>query len=147
MKIKNKTIKYQTKGEFDFIDITDDVEAFVKDSEVKNGLVNIQTLHTTLAIILNEKEPLLIEDIKRNLENTAPKSLSYRHDDFKRRTANLCDGECVNGSSHCRAVHLPSNIVLNLIDGKTQLGQWQRVMIVELDRSKKRKIQIQIIGE
>jgi len=147
MKAKNKIIEYQTKGEFDFIDITDDVDVFVKENDIKNGLVNIQSLHTTLAIILNENEPLLIEDMKRNLENTASRSLSYQHDDFKKRTVNLCDGECMNGSSHCRAVHLPSNIVLNLIDGKIQLGQWQRVMIIELDQSKKRKIQIQIIGE
>ena len=147
MGINSKTIEYKTKGEFDFIDITDDVEAVVKDGEIKNGLVNIQSLHTTLAIILNENEPLLIEDIKRNLENTASMSLSYQHDDFKRRTVNLCDGECVNGYSHCRAIHLPSNVVLNLIDGKIQFGQWQRAMIIELDRSKKRKIQIQIIGE
>lgn len=147
MIIKNKTIGYQTKEEFDFIDITEDVKSFVKRSNIKNGLVNIQSLHTTMAVILNENEPLLIEDIKKNLENTGSKGLVYNHDDFKRRTVNLCDGECTNGHSHCRAVHLPSNIALNLIDGKIQFGQWQSVMIIELDRPKKRKIQIQIIGE
>jgi len=147
MGIKNKTIEYQTRGEFDFIDITGDVKSFVEESNIKNGLVNIQSLHTTMAVILNEKEPLLIEDMKKNLENTGSKGLTYNHDDFKRRTVNLCDGECVNGHSHCRAIHLPSNIVLNLIGGKIQFGQWQSVMIIELDRPKKRKVQIQIIGE
>jgi len=147
MKNANKILKYQTKGEFDFIDITEEVENFVKESEIKDGLVNIQTLHTTCALILNEKEPLLLEDIKANLEKTAPKNLNYNHDDFSRRTVNLCPDECTNGHSHCKAIHLPINITLNLIDGKMQLGQWQRIMMLELDRSRPRKVQIQIIGE
>ncbi len=147
MKVRNKTIEYKTKGEFDFIDATNDVKSFVKESGIKNGLVNVQSLHTTIAVILNENEPLLIEDMKKNLESTGSKGLTYNHDDFGRRTVNLCDGECANGHSHCRAIHLPSSIVLNLIDGKIQLGQWQSVMIVELDRPKERRIQIQVIGE
>jgi len=147
MKIKNKIIAYQTKGEFDFQDITDGVEKFIKESQIKNGLVNIQTLHTTAALILQEQEPLLIEDIKKNLENTAPKNLSYKHDDFSQRTVNMCGDECANGHSHCKAMHLQPNITLNLIDGKLQLGRWQRVLFIELDRSRDRKIQIQIIGE
>ncbi len=147
MGVKDKTVEYKTKGEFDFIDITNDVKSFVEKSGIKDGLVNVQSLHTTMAIILNENEPLLIEDMKKNLEDTGSKGLIYNHDDFGRRTVNLCDGECVNGHSHCRAIHLPSNIVLNLIDGKLQLGQWQSIMIVELDRPKERRVQIQIIGE
>ncbi len=147
MKSANKILEYQTKSEFDFIDITEEVENFVKESEIKNGLVNIQTLHTTCALILNENEPLLLEDIKANLEKTAPKNLNYRHDNFNERTVNVCPNECINGHSHCKAIHLPVNITLNLIDGKMQLGQWQRIMMLELDRSRPRKVQIQIIGE
>ena len=147
MTIKNKTISYQTKGEFEFLDITEDVKAFVKESEIQNGLVNIQTLHTTAALILNENEPLLIEDMKRNLENTSPNNLTYSHDDFKKRTVNMCPDECANGRSHCKAIHLPATLTLNLIQGELQLGQWQRIMFVELDRSRPRKYQIQIIGE
>ncbi len=147
MKTANKTLKYQTKGEFDFIDITDEVKDFVQKSHIQNGLTNIQILHTSSALMLNENEPLLIEDIKRNLEATAPKSLKYQHDDFSKRTVNLCPDECVNGHSHCKAIHLLVNVTLNLIGGKLQLGQWQNIFLVELDRARPRKIQIQIIGE
>ena len=147
MKNANKTIEYQTKGEFDFIDITEEVKNFAKESQIKNGLVNIQTLHTTATLILNENEPLLIEDIKRNLENCAPKNLTYSHDDFGIRTVNVCEDECVNGHSHCKSIHLPVNVTLNLIEGEIKFGQWQRIMFVELDKARKRKVQIQIIGE
>ena len=147
MKTAHKIIEYSTKGLFDFIDITDKVKAFVKEAQIKNGLINIQTLHTTTGIILNENEPLLIEDIKAHLEKVAPQGLKYSHDDFRRRTVNMCDDECINGHSHCKAIHLPVNLTLNLINGELQLGQWQRILFTELDKARKRKVQIQIIGE
>jgi len=147
MKILNKTIKFTTKGLFDFVDITNKVKDFIKESRIKNGLVNVQILHTSAAIIVNENEPLLIEDIKDNLERTASQDISYRHDDFSKRTVNLCPEECVNGHSHCKAIHLLVSATLNLINRELQLGQWQRVFAVELDRSRKRNVQVQILGE
>jgi len=147
MKIENEIIKIKTKGEFDFNDITNEIKNFVKKSGVKNGIINIQTFHTTAVLILNENEPLLLEDIKERLENFAPKSIKYNHDNFEIRTVNLCADECANGHAHCKAILLSPNIVLNVINNELQLGQWQRVLFVELDRSRDRKIQLQILGE
>lgn len=147
MKIISKTIEYQTKGKFDFRDITQEVKDFISQTGIKNGLVNVQSLHTTCALVLNENEPLLLEDIKENLERTAPENLTYQHDDFKKRTVNLCADECDNGHSHCKAIHLPSSITLNLIDNEVQLGTWQKILFVELDRQRQRKVQIQVMGE
>jgi len=146
MKITNKTIEFQTKEALEFIDFTDKIEEFVKESQIKDGLVNIQILHTSAALIVNENEPLLLEDFKENLKKTAPKDLVYQHNDLTKRTVNVCPDECLNGHSHCRAIHLLVSATLNLIDGKLQLGQWQRIFLIELDRSRERKVQIQIIG-
>lgn len=146
MKILNKTIEFKTKGVFDFIDITEDIEKFIKESGVENGLINIQNLHSSAALIVNENEPLLIEDFKKNIEESAPKSVSYSHDDFEKRTVNMCMGECKNGHSHCKAIHLLVSATLNIKDKKLQLGQWQRIFFVELDNSRLRKVQSQIIG-
>ncbi|MDD2696855.1 MAG: secondary thiamine-phosphate synthase enzyme YjbQ [Candidatus Pacebacteria bacterium] len=147
MKIENKTIEFQTKAGLDFIDLTDDVEKFIKDSQIKNGIVNVQILHTSAALIVNENEPLLIEDFKNNLRQTAAKNLKYLHDDLQKRTVNLCPRECINGHSHCQAIHLLVNATLNLINNELQLGTWQRIFLVELDRPRKRKVQIQILGD
>jgi len=147
MKILTKTLEFQTKGEFDFIDFTEQVKSFVEESQIKNGLINIQTLHTTAALVLNENEPLLLEDFKAHLEKISPKDLNYNHNDFSRRTVNVCEEKCANGHSHCQALHLPSSLTLNVIVGKLQLGQWQRIFLVELDKSKPRKVQLQIMGE
>jgi len=146
MKVLNKTIELRTKNLFDFIDITEQVKDFIKEGQIKDGLVNIQILHTSAALIVNENEPLLIEDFKNNLEKTAPQTLNYKHDNLAERTVNLCPDECINGHSHSKAIHLLVSATLNLIKGELQLGQWQRVLIVELDKPRKRKVQIQILG-
>jgi secondary thiamine-phosphate synthase enzyme len=143
-----KEFNIKTKGKFDFIDLTERVKDFVRKSKIKNGFVNIQTLHTTASVFVNENEPLLLQDFKNHLEEMAPqKSKNYNHDDFERRTVNLCNDECKNGHSHCKAIHLPVNITLNLINNEIQLGQWQRILFVELDKAKERKVQIQAMGE
>lgn len=147
MKFANKNIELQTKGELEFTDLTDEIKAFVGEAGIKNGLVNVQTMHTTATVILNENEPLLLQDLKRHLENLSSKTLKYNHDNFEIRTVNMCNDECANGHSHCKAILLPPNITLNLIDSKIQIGQWQRILFLELDRARPRKIQIQVMGE
>lgn len=147
MKIKQKLIELKTKGQFDIIDLTKEIKDFVKDSKVNNGLINIQTLHTTATVFAQENEPLLLEDIKKYLDRIVPQNVEYNHDDFDRRTVNICDDECRNGHSHCKALNLPANITLNLVDGGVQLGKWQAVLFIELDRARERKVHMQIIGE
>lgn len=147
MKFYSEIIELKTKKKFDFINLTDRIRSVVEKSGIKNGLVNIQTMHTTTAIVVNEDEPLLLKDIERHLEMFAEEGLDYCHDDFKTRTVNMCDGECANGHAHCKAVILPISATLNLVNGKIQLGQWQQVFALELDRSRDRKINIQAMGE
>ena len=147
MKILHKVLEYHTKDEFEFIDVSDDIAGFVDGSGIRNGIVNIQTLHTTAGVLVNENEPLLLEDIKQHLEELSSKKKGYRHDDFTVRTVNMCDDECANGHAHCKASHLCATATLNIVNGKMQLGQWQRVLFVELDRSRNRKLQVLALGE
>ncbi len=147
MNFKTGSITVKTKKLFEIIDVTDKVLDLVKKSKIKNGLVNIQTLHTTAMLILNENEPLLLEDIKKNLSKIASEKEVYDHDNFDIRTVNMCEDECENGHSHCKAIYLSPNVVLNLIENVTQLGQWQRVLYIELDRARERTIQVAVLGE
>lgn len=148
MIVKNKTISFKTKGSLEFEDITKQVLEFVKESGVKNGLTNIQSLHTTTAVIVNENEPLLIEDMKQHFQEIAPREKYYGHNDLDIRTVNVCGPEeCLNGHSHCLAAYLPTSVSLNINDGKLSLGKWQRIFHIELDHSRDRQVQIQIIGE
>lgn len=147
MKALNKTIEFQTKEQYDFIDFTKEVKDFIRESQIKNGLVNVQILHTSSALMVNENESLLIEDFKNNLRKIAPKDVNYQHNDLTKRTINVCPDECVNAHSHCQAIHLLVSATLNLIEGELQLGQWQSIFLVELDHARPRKVQIQILGD
>ena len=142
-----KTLSFQTKDEFDIIDITDEIKAFTKETGTKNGIINIQSLHTTATVFVNENEPELLKDFKNHLEKLAPKNGKYHHDNFDIRAVNMCKDECANGYAHCKALLLPTNICLNIKNNEIQLGLWQRAMFIELDRARERKIQVQVLGE
>ena len=147
MKIKNHIISLKTATTLDFIDITDKIKTVLNNIKIKNGIINIQSMHTTMAIIVNEAEPLLIGDMKKTLERIIPRNIEYMHDNFEIRTVNMCDDECKNGHSHCKALCLTNSQMLNIVNNKIQLGKWQRVFVIELDRSRPRKIALQIMGE
>lgn len=147
MKIVNHILSLSTNATLDFIDITEKVATLVKEHGVKDGVVNIQSLHTTMAVILQEAEPLLLGDIKKTLERIAPRTAEYMHDNFDIRTVNMNPDEPVNGHSHCKAVFLTPGIFLNIVGKTLQLGKWQRIFAVELDTARPRRIALQIMGE
>jgi secondary thiamine-phosphate synthase enzyme len=140
------SVRVRTAGCFEFLDITEQVQRLVADSGVLSGLVNVQVQHTTAAVVVNENEPLLLEDLKRTLERLAPGDVPYRHDDFSVRTVNMQPGELENGHSHCKALFLPTAQTLNVLDGALQLGRWQRVLLVELDRPRERTVSVVALG-
>jgi secondary thiamine-phosphate synthase enzyme len=140
-------IRVETEGPTEFIDLTDRLRRLIAQSRVHCGIVNIQALHTTLGIIVNELEPLLLDDFSALLERAAPGSRGYRHDDIRLRTVNLTPHERVNGHAHCRALLLGSAVSLNVADGKLRLGRWQRVLMVELDGPQLRELSVVVIGE
>ncbi|HYE73995.1 MAG TPA: YjbQ family protein, partial [Blastocatellia bacterium] len=108
----HRTLQLQTRECLQFIDLTEEIRSFVKQSKFIHGSVNIQTHHTTASIIVNENEPLLIKDLKRTLERMAPRDAAYQHDDFSVRTENLTDDEQPNGHAHCKALLLRTSETL-----------------------------------
>ena len=131
----------------EFIDITDRVVDYVRESSVRNGLVCVFSKHTTAAIKINENEPLLIQDMEELLTSVAPQDATYRHNDFTIRTVNMTDEECPNGHAHCQQLFLPTSETIPLIDGELQFGRWQRIFMIELDRPRPREVLISIMGE
>lgn len=131
----------------EFIDLTDRLERLITDAGLRSGVLNVQTLHTTLALVVNEHEPLLLDDFRRMLEAAAPDDGRYRHDDLAVRTVNLMDAERPNGHAHCRALLLPTSVCLNVSHGRLELGRWQRVFLVELDGPRDRNVSVLLFGE
>ena len=131
----------------EFIDLTDRLQRLVADAGLCFGILNVQTLHTTTAVVVNEHEPLLLTDFQALLEASAPGDGRYQHDDTSARTVNATDAERPNGHAHCRALLLPSSACLNVTRGRLVLGQWQRVFLVELDGPRERDISVLVVGE
>lgn len=144
---RSTTLRITTSRPTEFVDITDQIEAFVAATGAQAGILNIQSLHTTCAVVINEHEPLLLSDFTSLLARTAPRAFFYRHDDLQSRTVNIGPGERENGHSHCRALLLGASASLNVIDGCLQRGRWQRVFFVELDGPQDREISVLLLGD
>jgi secondary thiamine-phosphate synthase enzyme len=144
---RHTTIRIETQHPTQFIDLTDKVTAFVTESRIHTGLVNVQGLHTTTAIIVNEHDPLLLSDVAALLERIAPQDGLYRHDNLSLRTSNCVLAERPNGHSHCRALLLAPSVSLNIAGGRPQLGIWQRIFLVELDGPRTRNVSVVATGD
>ena len=131
----------------EFVDLTERITLLVVQAGLRFGFVNVQTRHTTTAILVNEHEPLLLSDFAAFLERLAPRDAIYRHDDETVRTVNVTPDERHNGHAHCRALLLPSNATLNVVDGQLHLGRWQRLFLAELDGPRPRTLSVMLLGE
>jgi len=140
-------VPIRTKCPTEFVDLTERLQQLVAGAALGVGIVNVQTLHTTTAIVVNEHEPLLLTDFEAMLEAAAPAKRPYRHDDAAVRTVNVTADERPNGHAHCRALLLPTSACLNIGGGRLVLGRWQRVFFVELDGPRDREISILMFGE
>ena len=145
LKFYNDLFELRTDEPEQFIDLTELVAERVRRSGIVNGLVNVQTRHTTTAIVVNENEPGLLDDVTDLLAHLVPREANYRHDDLENRPL-VPPEERPNAHSHLRSVVLAPSATLNVVEGKMQLGLWQRIFLVELDGAQKRAISIAVMG-
>jgi secondary thiamine-phosphate synthase enzyme len=140
----------RTTGGLEIRDITDDVREAVSESGVSDGIACVYSPHTTCCVRVNEFETGFLEDFARMLRRLVPSAKYYAHDDWDRRTENICpeDMETGNGHSHCMAMLLgPAGESIPVRDGELCLGTWQRVLFMELDRSRDRRWIVQVVGD
>jgi secondary thiamine-phosphate synthase enzyme len=129
-------LEINTSLPVELVDITDNVKDEVRKTGIQNGLCVVSTRHTTSSIIINENESGLRTDIIDLLDKLIPPSAGYQHD----RIDN-------NGDAHLKAVMLGSSETIPIIEGRLELGTWQRVFFVELDGPRKRNVNITIISQ
>ena len=144
MNILTEKIHLETKEAYHMIDITHHVTKFITDHKLKNGLVNVFLKHTSCAIVINEfTDPGLLNDFKKRLSEFSPEDREYEHN-----VSHVCNGDgCVNGHSHCNALFLPTSITCQVVHSELNLGTWQRIFLIELDRARPRNINLLFMGE
>lgn len=127
-------IPISTKERFQIMDITDEVQKMVYRSKVKHGIAVVFTHHTTTGLMINEYESNLIEDFKAKMKELIPKGAGYSHDRIDS-----------NAHAHLRAsLLLNPEVVVPIDQAELQLGTWQRVLFVELDGPRHRRVYVMI---
>jgi secondary thiamine-phosphate synthase enzyme len=131
----------QTDHRVELVDLTTQVADFARRFDVREGLVSLWSMHTTCALFINEFQDALLADIKRFLEQTVARDAAYVHNDPEHS-----DCDRMNADSHLRAMLLGHSLTLQISGGEPVLGQWQRILMAELDGPRARSLRVQIIG-
>jgi len=149
MKVYRKSFEYQTKGQFQFIDVTDDIAKFIEESGAKDGLVHVYCPHTTVALKINETEDGFMVDFRDIMQKLVPKDHYYRHNDLDiRDEKTLCEdiNLCINGDSHIIQMLVgTASETIPLVKGKMGLGKWQRIFLIEVDKKRLRRIEVSVM--
>jgi len=128
-------ITFKTKPD-EIIDITDKVQSVVSKSKKDEGAVVVFVAHSTCAITTIEYEPGLRKDMPSILDKIAPKSADYEHN------KTWGDG---NGYSHIRASLIGPSLTVPFEHSELCLGQWQQIVLMELDtRPRERTVLVKI---
>ena len=150
MKVYQHERRLRTSGGLAVRDITDEVADAVRISGVRDGIACVYSPHTTCCIRVNEFDEALLQDFTGLLRRLVPTDDYYAHDDWDRRTENICpeDMDMGNGHSHCMAMLLgTAGESIPVREGELQLGSWQRVLFLELDRERDRRWIVQVVGQ
>jgi secondary thiamine-phosphate synthase enzyme len=139
--VRGLTFTVQTNRRIDLTDVTDQLIAAARESGVRDGIVSLWSMHTTLAVFINESQKALHADIERLLETMVPRDAAWMHNDPEHS-----DCDRLNADAHLRAMLLGHSLTLQVAAGEVVLGQWQRVLAAELDGPRARTLRLQIMG-
>jgi len=128
MVVFNRTLTVSSSSRQQFIDITREVIHFVEDSSIKDGILMISVPHATAAIVVNENERGLLNDILTRIREIFPQSSQYAH--------NQIDD---NADAHLAATFLGHSRTFPVENHQIIRGTWQNIFVVELDGPRTRR--------
>ena len=139
--VRAETFAIDTTDRFQLFDLTDRLRTLVAAAGIAEGTVNLFSTHTTCTVFINEHQRALLADIRTFLEQTVPQEAAWLHNDPAHSD---CDRG--NADAHLRAILLGHSLTLQVSDGDVVLGQWQRVLMAELDGPRTRTLRVSIMG-
>jgi secondary thiamine-phosphate synthase enzyme len=141
VKVFSKTIMVKTHERTDLVNLTDDIREFARSTGVRDGYVQVSSLHTTAGLIVNEWQEALLADVKSLAEHIVPRDTYYKHNDPE-----FSDCDRHNADSHLRIVVLGHSVSVPIDAGELVLGRWQSVILTEFDGPNQRKVFMQVFG-
>ncbi len=139
--IRGETFVIETDQRIELHDLTDRIMALVRKMKVREGLVSLWSMHTTCCVFINEFQTALLQDIRHFLEELVARDAEWRHNDPEHS-----DCDRMNADSHLRAMLLGHSLTLQVSGGDIVLGQWQRILMAELDGPRARTLRVQVWG-
>jgi secondary thiamine-phosphate synthase enzyme len=140
-KIFTRVLDWITHERMELLNITDRINDLVRKSGVRDGIVHLQSLHTTTSLFLNEWQDALLEDVKTFFEDVVAQERYYRHND-----PDCSDCERKNADSHLRGMFMGQTLSLQVRNAAVLLGTWQSIILAEFDGPRSRSVAIQISG-
>ena len=137
----HRVLTVRTHTRLELLNLTEPVQEVVSAARVREGLVLVSSLHTTLALMVNEWQEALLEDIKAMLGDVIPEGREYRHNDPQHSD---CDRK--NAHSHLQATLLGHSLSFGVTGGRLALGQFQAIIAAELDGPRERQVTVQIFS-
>jgi secondary thiamine-phosphate synthase enzyme len=131
-------LTFSTPRRRDYLNITPQVEAAVRESGVREGLCLVNAMHITASVYINDDEPGLIKDYDDWLEKLAPHEpvSRYRH-----------NGAEDNADAHLKRQVMGREVTVAITNGKLDFGPWEQIFYGEFDGRRKKRVLIKIIGE
>jgi len=140
-RLLTRTLTVPTGGRVELVNLTERLAAEVRSSGIHDGLALVSSLHTTLALFINEWQQALLDDIRGFIEQAVLREAYYKHNDPE-----FSDCDRSNADAHLRALLLGHHLVLPVQNGELMLGTFQSVILAELDGPRERSLQVQILG-
>jgi secondary thiamine-phosphate synthase enzyme len=140
-KMFNRVVDWITSDRMQLINVTDRINDIVRKSGIRDGIVHLQSLHTTTAVFINEWQDALLHDVKKFLEDLIEREDSGRHND-----PDYSDCERRNAVSHLRGMVMGQTLCLQVRNSSVLLGTWQSIILAEFDGPRSRSVSIQVSG-
>ena len=140
-KIFHRVVDWITNDRMQLINITDRINDIVRKSGVREGIVHLQSLHTTTAVFLNEWQDALLTDVRALLEDLVRRDENWRHNDPR-----YSDCDRRNADSHLRGMLMGQALSLQVRNSAVLLGTWQSIILAEFDGPRSRTMSVQVSG-
>jgi len=139
--IHGETFVIETDDRVELVDLTERIMELVRNLSIREGIVSLWSMHTTCTLFINEFQTALLSDIKAFLEKMVARDDNWLHND-----PDHSDCDRMNADSHLRALLLGHSLTLQVSGGDVVLGQWQRILMGELDGPRSRTLRVQVWG-
>ncbi|MCP4153750.1 MAG: YjbQ family protein [bacterium] len=138
MKSFRKELWFETQKRRQLMNITPTVDACLKESGIKEGLLLCNAMHITASVFINDDESGLHSDYEKWLEKLAPEKpySQYHHNTYED-----------NADAHLKRTIMGREVVVAVTNGKLDFGPWEQIFYGEFDGKRRKRVLVKIIGE